>query len=178
MKKLLFVFLTLLLPRIIPLWGQAPAGQDDDALYAQDMIQVGEAFPTVSFGTALDGKDLSVKDFAGQYLVLDFWATWCPDCRKDVPALVEAYKRFASDKVVFVGISWDQDRERLERFIRENGICWTQVCDFKPRTEITTGKTFRVKWIPSIYIIGPDGKVLLGTVMLDKVVALLDYLNI
>ena len=114
MKKLLFVFLTLLLPGIIPLWGQAPAGQDDDALYAQDMIQVGEAFPTVSFGTALDGKDLSVKDFAGQYLVLDFWATWCPDCRKDVPALVEAYKRFASDKVVFVGISWDQDRERLE----------------------------------------------------------------
>ncbi len=178
MKKLLFVFLTLLLPGIIPLWGQAPAGQDDDALYAQDMIQVGEAFPTVSFGTSLDGKDLSVKDFAGQYLVLDFWATWCPDCRKDVPALVEAYKRFASDKVVFVSISWDQDRERLERFIRENGICWTQVCDFKPRTEITTGKTFRVRWIPSIYIIGPDGKVLLGTVMLDKVVALLDYLNI
>ena len=108
--------------------------------------------------------------------ILDFWATWCPDCRKDVPALVEAYKRFASDKVVFVSISWDQDRERLERFIRENGICWTQVCDFKPRTEITTGKTFRVKWIPSIYIIGPDGKVLLGTVMLDKVVALLSSL--
>ena len=114
MKKLLFVFLTLLLPGIIPLWGQAPAGQDDDALYAQDMIQVGEAFPTVSFGTSLDGKDLSVKDFAGQYLVLDFWATWCPDCRKDVPALVEAYKRFASDKVVFVGEVYPGKRHLLD----------------------------------------------------------------
>ena len=177
MKKWAIV-LALLLPGFISLWGQTPAGQDDDALYAKDMIKVGEAFPTVSFGTALDGRVLSVKDFAGKYLVLDFWATWCPDCRKDVPALVEAYKRFASDKVVFVSISWDQDRERLERFIRENGICWTQVCDFKPRTEITTGKAFRVRWIPSVYVIGPDGKVLLGTVMLDKVVALLDYLNI
>ena len=133
MKKWAIV-LALLLPGFISLWGQTPAGQDDDALYAKDMIKVGEAFPTVSFGTALDGRVLSVKDFAGKYLVLDFWATWCPDCRKDVPALVEAYKRFASDQVVFVSISWDQDRERLEKFMADNGITWTQVCDFKPRT--------------------------------------------
>ena len=171
MRNILILLAGLLLTG--SLWAQTPAGQDDDAVYAKDMVKPGEAFPTASFGTTLEGKTLSVQDFKGKYLVLDFWATWCPDCRKDVPALVEAYKRFSSDKVAFVSISWDQDRERLERFIRENGICWTQVCDFKPRTEITTGKTFQVRWIPSIYIIGPDGKVLLGTVMIDKATAFL-----
>ena len=84
MKKLLFVFLTLLLPGIIPLWGQAPAGQDDDALYAQDMIQVGEAFPTVSFGIEpLDGitRKINLHAFAGN--VVDVSA----DSDKSVVAL-------------------------------------------------------------------------------------------
>ena len=176
MKRILILLAGLLLAAA-PQRAQTPTSQDDDALYAKDMFKPGESFPTASFGTTLDGKTLSVKDFKGKYLVLDFWATWCPDCRKDVPALVEAYRRFASDKVAFVSISWDQDRARLEKYMQENGITWTQVCDFKPRTEITTGKTFHVRWIPSIYIIGPDGRVLLNTVMLEKATAFLEKLG-
>lgn len=139
--------------------------QDLDARYAANLIKEGPAPDFCIQGT--DGKTYTLKDFKGKTVILDFWATWCPDCRADVPAMKELYAKYG-DKVTFVGISFDTDPEKLDAYVAENGIAWLQLSDFVAKKESKVGEDFRVKWIPSMYLVGPDGKVLLGTVMVDK----------
>ena len=98
-----------------------------------------------------------------------------PDCRADVPAMKELYAKYG-DKVTFVGISFDTDPEKLDAYVAENGIEWLQLSDFVAKKESKVGEDFRVKWIPSMYLVGPDGKVLLGTVMVDKLALALEAL--
>ena len=87
----------------------------------------------------------------------------------------DLWERFG-DKVEFVGISFDTDPEKLDSYVAENGIGWLQLSDFVTKKESTVADSFRVKWIPSMYLVGPDGKVLLGTVMVTKLAAALEAL--
>lgn len=148
--------------------------KDADSEYAVDMIKKGEAIPAFSLKDRADVLHTQAE-FAGKYLVLDFWATWCPDCRADVPAMKELYAQYG-DKAAFVGISFDTDPEKLDAYVAENGIGWLQLSDFVSKKESTLAETFRVKWIPAIYLVGPDGKVILGTVMVSKLALALEAL--
>jgi thiol-disulfide isomerase/thioredoxin len=148
--------------------------KDADSEYAVDMIKKGEALPAFSLKDRADVLHTQAE-FAGKYLVLDFWATWCPDCRADVPAMKELYAQYG-DKAAFVGISFDTDPEKLDAYVAENEIGWLQLSDFVSKKESTLAETFRVKWIPAIYLVGPDGKVILGTVMVSKLALALEAL--
>ena len=147
---------------------------DLDSEYVVDMLKTGEALSAFSLEDRT-GVVHTPDEFAGKYVVLDFWATWCPDCRADLPAMKDLYARF-SDKVEFVGISFDTEPEKLDAYVAENGIGWMQLSDFVTKKESTVAENFRVKWIPSMYLVGPDGKILLGTVMVDKLAAALEAL--
>jgi thiol-disulfide isomerase/thioredoxin len=148
--------------------------KDADSEYAVDMIKSGETLPAFSLKDR-SGVLHTQAEFAGKYLVLDFWATWCPDCRADVPAMKELYAKYG-DKAAFVGISFDTDPEKLDAYVAENEIGWLQLSDFVSKKESTLAETFRVKWIPAIYLVGPDGKVILGTVMVSKLALQLEAL--
>ena len=82
--------------------------QDDDAKYAADLLKKGTVAPAFKIPDT-KGVQHSLADFKGSYVVLDFWATWCPDCRKDVPKMKELYATYASSNIAFVGISLDTD---------------------------------------------------------------------
>ena len=169
MKKFLLVFAA-----IAALVSCKNAVKDLDSEYAVDMIKKGEALPTFSLEDRT-GVVRTPADFAGKYVVYDFWATWCPDCRADLPAMKELYEKYGN-KVAFVGISFDTEPEKLDAYVAENGIGWVQVSDFVSKKESKVADDFRVKWIPSMYLVGPDGKVLLGTGMVDKLAAALEAL--
>ena len=81
LKKLLVLTLAAALS-VAAAWAQ-----DDDAVYAADLVKAGQKAPAFKVPD-MNGKVLTLKDFKGKYLVLDFWATWCPDCRKDMPRSV------------------------------------------------------------------------------------------
>ena len=147
--------------------------QDPDAEYAREMFQIGDRLPRVEVPD-LKGNVHSLKEFRGKYVVLDFWATWCPDCRQDVPAMVALHEKYASDKVVFVGISFDTKREQLEGYLAENGMNWLQLCDFRTKKESPVAEKYRIRWIPAIYLVDPKGKVVLSTVVVDKLAAELE----
>ena len=68
------------------------ATKDADSEYAVDMFKKGEVLPTFSLEDRA-GVVRTPADFAGKYVVYDFWATWCPDCRADVPAMKELYAK-------------------------------------------------------------------------------------
>ncbi len=169
MKKLLLVFAAF-----AALVSCKNAVKDADSEYAVDMFKKGEVLPAFSLEDR-SGAVRTQADFAGKYAVYDFWATWCPDCREDVPAMKDLYAKYG-DKVTFVGISFDTDPEKLDAFVAENGIGWTQLSDFVTKKESKVAEDFRVKWIPSMYLVAPDGKVLLGTVMVSKLALALEAL--
>jgi thiol-disulfide isomerase/thioredoxin len=169
MKKILFV-----LAAVAALVSCKNAVKDADSEYAVDMIKKGEAIPAFSLSDR-SGAVRSEADFAGKYVVYDFWATWCPDCRADVPRMKELYAQYG-DKVTFVGISFDTEPEKLDAYVEENGIGWLQLSDFVAKKESKVGDDFHVKWIPSMYLVDPDGKVVLGTVMVEKLALALEAL--
>jgi peroxiredoxin len=172
MKKVLILFTGVLL-----LLGAvtARAQEDLDPQYATELIKQGPAPEFTIPGT--DGKTYSLKDFAGKTLIIDFWATWCPDCREEMPQLKALQQRLKGRKdIVLVGISCDTDADKLASYIKEQGIDWLQLADYKARKESAVYEAYKVKWIPTKYVIGPDGNILLATVMQDKVDALVDKL--
>ena len=142
--------------------------QDADLLYATSMLKPGTAAPDFTLPT-LAGKKFSLSQLKGKVVVLDFWASWCPDCRRDAPNVVRLYREYKGKGVVFVGISFDVDRAAWQNAVIKYGMHYTQVSELKKMREAQISKTYSVSWIPSLYVIGQDGKVVLGTVLSEKV---------
>ena len=150
--------------------------QDADAEYARDMFKAGERLPSVAIPD-LAGGNRSLAEFRGKYVVLDFWATWCPDCREEMPAMKELYGKYASDRIVFVGVSFDTDRRKLEAYLVQNEIKWLQLSDFQHKRDSALAEKYKIRWIPAIYLVDPEGRVVLSTVMTDKLAKALENLQ-
>ena len=175
-KLFLFALALTVMPQAIS--AQAPANaqsgvvEDLDAKYATNLLKLGTNAPDINLQT-IDGKQFSLKSLRGKYVVLDFWASWCPDCRKDSPYIMSLYEKFAPKGVEFVGVSFDTKAEAWKNGVEKLGIKYTQVSDMKHMRESAVAQTYCVKWIPTVYVVDPEGKVVLGTVMSDKVGAYL-----
>ncbi len=146
------------------------AQDDADAKYATGLLRPGTPAPDFTIsnaGTPYNGTSLG--SLRGKYVVLDFWASWCPDCRKDIGTLRRMNRSFASDSIVFIGVSFDKSEEAWRKCVADSSMTWMQHREQKPWKETQVSKDYRINWIPTMYIIGPDGRVMLGTVMPEKV---------
>ena len=143
--------------------------KDMDSKYATELIQSGTAAPDFKMLTP-NGKKFQFKKWAkGKTVVFDFWASWCPDCRKDAPEVVRLYQEYKQHGVEFLGISMDTDVEAWKKAIAKYGIEYPQVSELKKFKETDIAKAYGVKWIPSMVVVGPDGEVKLSTVLTYKV---------
>ena len=166
MKKWYSLFV-LLLALATTAHAQMPV-TDADTKYAQDLLKKGTQAPDFKMKT-LEGKTFKfAKQTKGRYVVLDFWASWCPDCRRDVPNVQRIYQKFAPLGVEFIGISMDTDREKWAAAVEQYGIRYTQVSELVKFHDTQIANIYGVKWIPSMFLIDPEGKVVLGTVLSDK----------
>ena len=142
---------------------------DFDETYAQELLKPGTSAPDFQLNTP-DGKTLKFSEFAkGKYVVIDFWASWCPDCRKDLPEIIRLYQKFHKSGVEFLGVSFDTDMEKWTSYLEQAGVPYPQVSELKRMNQSDVAKAYGVRWIPSIYLIGPDGKVLVSTVLSYKI---------
>lgn len=151
---------------------QVTVENDLDAKYATNLLKAGTVAPEIALKT-IDGKQFSLKSLRGKYVVVDFWASWCPDCRKDAPNVVAMYNKFHKKGVEFVGVSFDTKSESWKSAVEKLGIPYTQVSDMKNRRESPVALAYNIKWIPTVYVIDPEGKVVLATVVSQKVDAYL-----
>ena len=158
--------LVLLMSAVFCLRAQAP---DLDATYASELLKPGTPAPDFTLQTP-DGKTIQFSDFAkGKYVVIDFWASWCPDCRKDLPEVIRMYNKWHAMGVEFLGVSFDTDKQKWTDYLAKAGVPYPQVSELKRMNTSEVAKAYGVRWIPSLYLIGPDGKVLVSTVLSYKI---------
>src|SRR5262245_57079805 len=77
--------------------------------------------------TGPDGKKVSASDFDKKVVIVDFWATWCPPCRKEIPGFIELHKKYKEKGLVIVGFSFDRDKDTHDKWIKENGLNYLSI---------------------------------------------------
>ena len=111
-KKVLFVFMILFMTTGI--WGCQKNGESDDSLKQIDDTSSNlETKNAKNFAPDFtlkltDGKDIKLSDHKGKIVIIDFWATWCPPCRRGIPDLVDIQKKY-EEEVLIIGISLDNE---------------------------------------------------------------------
>ncbi|MCY3739661.1 MAG: redoxin domain-containing protein [Candidatus Poribacteria bacterium] len=103
--------------------------------------------------TGLKGEPLSLSQYRGQVVLLDFWATWCPPCIAEMPNVKRTYAKYKNQKFEIIGISLDQSTAPLEAYIASEGLMWRQYWDSGSRIS----SMYNVRAIPSTFLIDGAG---------------------
>ena len=167
MKKLMLIMAALLM--YTGLAAQNTKEEDLDLQYAVDLLKPGTPAPDFTLND-ITGKPVSLSSFRGRKVVLVFWASWCPDCRAEVPQLKALYAAANPKKVAFVSVSFDRTLEALQKYVAENELPGVQLYESAGKKESKVSADYGVKWIPALYLIDEKGKVEVSTVMIDKIV--------
>ncbi|TDH20686.1 AhpC/TSA family protein [Segetibacter sp. 3557_3] len=111
--------------------------------------------------TDTTGKSVKLSDFRGQYVLIDFWASWCKPCRAENPNMLVAYNKYKDKKFTILGVSLDEDNGRKAWLgaVKKDNLPWTQVSElkgFKAKSAVLYG----VSAIPSNFLVDPNGKII------------------
>lgn len=101
------------------------------------------------------GNMISIRQFKGYFVLIDFWASWSEYCRLENPNIVKAYHQFKKDGFTVVGVSLDEDKEEWLKAIKNDQLTWTQLSDLKG-WENSVAKQLSITSIPSSILIDPD----------------------
>ncbi len=120
----------------------------------------GQNLPDFSEGTVdLDENPISLADYKGKIVLLDFWAVWCGPCLGEIPNVKEVYEKYHHKGFDVIGVSFDKDEAVLREFIKEKEIPWKQILD-KDGFRGVFAKQYGVSGIPAPFLIDRNGKVL------------------
>ncbi len=116
---------------------------------------------TVADFTFMDnGKKVTFKEFTkGKVVFLNFWGTWCPPCRKEIPDIIEIYKEYKNKDFIVIGIALEKDQmtaiNGVAKYANSNGINYTNFIGNKEIQNAYGG----ISAVPTTYLIGKDGKI-------------------
>jgi len=133
--------------------------QEEQEKQQDKQFAVGKPFPDFS-ANDLDGKPISVGALKGKVVLVDFWATWCPPCRAELPYIIATYQKHHAAGFEIIGISLDDDRSALDKFLKETaGMTWPEFFDGQgPNNELA--QKYQVHLIPYSVLVGADGNVI------------------
>ena len=141
-------------------WYEALSPAAQQSYYGQKVKE--ELYPAGKEGTVV--PDFKVKDKTGKevslselrqgkkYVLIDFWASWCNPCRKEIPNLKKLYAQYSGKGFEIVSISIDQKKADWEKALKEEGLTWPNFLD-----ETGVAALYKVKFVPTMYLITADG---------------------
>jgi peroxiredoxin len=103
-------------------------------------------------------RGVELSQYRGKVILLDFWATWCGPCVKEVPGLLRSYQQHHGEGFEIIGISQDKDKKALADFVKARKMSWPQVFD-PAYGKLSNRVRYGVKAIPVTFLIGKDGRI-------------------
>jgi thiol-disulfide isomerase/thioredoxin len=101
----------------------------------------------------LEGNEVTLSDFRGKTVFLNFWATWCPPCRAEMPEIEAVYQEYKNKDVVVIGVDIRETKAEVLQFVQQGGYTWTFVLDTSG--EVTVN--YQITAIPTSFFIDGDG---------------------
>ena len=133
----------------------------------------GEVLPDFLSAVDLEGKPISLANYRGKIVLLDFWATWCVPCVAAIPDIKAIYEKYHNKGFEILGISHDLDEAALRGFIEKNPLPWRQIFDGK-RLAGPLAQRYSIRSLPRMFLLDREGKVISVKVRkntLEKLVA-------
>ncbi len=153
--------------KISPALNDSPYVIDLDIIIGQlEKVQIGQIAPDFTLPDT-EGNPVSLSDFRGQYILLDFWAAWCPPCRRENPNVVETFNKYKDKNFTIIGISLDYNKENWLKAIADDKLTWTHVSDLKYwDSEIPA--LYGVRGIPANMLLDTNGVIIAKNIMGEK----------
>lgn len=116
-------------------------------------LKAGDTFPDI----AAAGLEGAAPDLKGKVYLVDFWASWCGPCKKAFPELIKLQKKYESRGFTVVGVSIDEDKSDMDKFLKKNPVPFSILRDSEGKK---LGEKVDVQGVPTSFIVGGDGKVI------------------
>jgi len=148
----------LLILGAIVLIGSTLAVAHAPELHQFRLVAFNRPFPAPPFSVPdLNGSETALADFLGKVVLLNFWATWCVPCVKEMPAMERLYQEFKNRPFTVVAVSTDEEgAEKVSAFARKLGLTFSILLD----ADSQVSKRYGVKELPSSFLIDPQGRVI------------------
>lgn len=127
---------------------------------AETALKMGTMAPNFTQATP-DGRQVSLTDYRGKYVLVDFWASWCGPCRQENPNLTKVYNAYKDKNFDVLGVSLDEARDRAKwvKAIQDDQLPWTQVAELKG-WQSKAATAYFIKAIPQNFLVDPTGKII------------------
>jgi len=132
--------------------GLNKGGITPDSTSADVGVNKGDRAPDFTLAD-LDGNQVSLSDFRAKTVFLNFWATWCPPCRAEMPEMEAVYHEYKDKDVVMIGVDIRETEGTVCKFVQENGYSWIFLLD----TSGTVAADYEIKSIPSSFFLDKEG---------------------
>lgn len=151
--------------------GKSATDSNDSANEVKEQTVGNEDVKPTDVAELKMAKDFTLDDIKGKKVnlmseikknkitILDFWASWCPPCMREVPNLVDIYDRYGEDGLGIVGVSLDESKDDWKNTVESMGMKWVQVSDLKGG-ESPVVRLYNVQSIPHILVIDSEGRIL------------------
>ena len=106
-----------------------------------------------------DSSLVSLADYRGKVVVLDFWASWCRPCRASFPWVREFYEEYREKGVEIIGVSIDENKASWEKALDEERLPWPQVIDEIEKVRSRVGGLYHVLAVPMFVVVDKEGKI-------------------